>query len=60
MRLWIDADAAPREVKEIVFRPPPRLGLEMLPVANQALAIPPGVTGPPSVLSAGGPAVRAR
>ncbi len=28
MRLWIDADAAPRDVKEIVYRAATRLKLE--------------------------------
>lgn len=42
MRLWIDADAAPRDVKEIVFRAAKRLGLEVVLVANQPLPAPPG------------------
>lgn len=43
MRIWIDADAAPREVKEIVFRAALRLGIETVLVANQRMPIPPGV-----------------
>ena len=40
MKLWVDADAAPRDVKEIVFRAARRLGIEAVLVANQRLAIP--------------------
>jgi len=40
MKLWIDADAAPRDVKEIVFRAARRLRLETVLVANQRLAAP--------------------
>lgn len=42
MRIWIDADAAPREVKELVFRAAKRLGVETVLVANQRLQTPPG------------------
>jgi len=42
MTIWIDADAAPREVKEIVFRAARRLGLEAVLVANKDLALPRG------------------
>jgi hypothetical protein len=42
MRLWIDADAAPREVKETVFKTAKRLGVEVSLVANQWLTAPPG------------------
>jgi uncharacterized protein len=40
MKLWIDADAAPRDVKEIVFRAARRLQLETVLVANQRLSTP--------------------
>lgn len=40
MRIWIDADAAPRDVKEIVFRFAKRLDLEAILVANQRLVLP--------------------
>lgn len=40
MKIWIDADAAPREVKEIVFRAARRLQLETVQVANQWLSTP--------------------
>ena len=42
MRIWIDADATPREVKEVVFRAAKRLGIETILVANQRLQPPPG------------------
>ena len=42
MKVWIDADAAPREVKEIVFRSAKRLTVETVLVANQWLSAPPG------------------
>jgi uncharacterized protein YaiI (UPF0178 family) len=40
VKLWIDADAAPRDVKEIVYRAARRLGLPAVLVANQRLAAP--------------------
>ncbi len=40
MRLWIDADAAPRDVKEIVYRAAKRLTLETVLVANRRLLLP--------------------
>ncbi len=40
MTLWIDADAAPRDVKDIVFRAATRLGIETILVANKPLALP--------------------
>ena len=42
MRIWIDADAAPREVKELVFRASKRLQLPVVLVANQSIWLPPG------------------
>ena len=42
MKIWIDADAAPRDVKEIVFRTAKRLGIETILVANQQLHTPVG------------------
>ena len=41
MRIWIDADAAPREVKEVIFRAARRLKFETILVANQPLGLPP-------------------
>jgi hypothetical protein len=42
MTLWIDADAAPGDVKEIVFRAAKRLSLPTVLVANQPLGVPRG------------------
>ena len=42
MRIWIDADAAPREVKELVFKTATRLKIPVVLVANQSIWIPPG------------------
>jgi len=41
LKVWIDADAAPWEVKEIVFRAARRLKFETVMVANSSLALPP-------------------
>ncbi|HEU0054930.1 MAG TPA: YaiI/YqxD family protein [Longimicrobium sp.] len=40
MKLWIDADATPRDVKEVVFRAARRLELETVLVANQRMPTP--------------------
>jgi len=40
MKLWIDADAAPRDVKEVVYRAARRLKLATVLVANQRLSAP--------------------
>lgn len=40
-RIWIDADASPIEVKEVIFRAARRLNVETILVANQGLALPP-------------------
>lgn len=42
MTLWIDADATPRDVKDIVFRAADRLRLDTILVANQRVPIPLG------------------
>ena len=42
MRIWIDADATPRDVKEIVFRAAKRLAIETVLVANSRLQTPAG------------------
>ncbi|HEX6985306.1 MAG TPA: YaiI/YqxD family protein [Planctomycetaceae bacterium] len=57
MKLWIDADAAPGDVKEIVFRAAKRLGLETVLVANQPLAVPRGSAFVSAVRVEGGPNV---
>ncbi len=38
--IWVDADAAPRDVKEIVYRAARRLGVQAVLVANQRLSLP--------------------
>ncbi len=40
MTIWVDADAAPRDVKEIVFRAARRLEIEAVLVANQRMPAP--------------------
>ncbi len=42
MKLWIDADAVPRAVKEVCFRASERLKLETILVANQRIQLPAG------------------
>jgi uncharacterized protein YaiI (UPF0178 family) len=41
MLIWIDADACPNMIKEIVFRAAERLKIETVLVANQPLRVPP-------------------
>ncbi len=41
MRIWVDADACPVVIKEILFRAAQRTGIEMTLVANHAVRIPP-------------------
>jgi uncharacterized protein len=57
MKLWLDADAAPRDVKEICFRASERLKLETVLVANQRLQLPPGYLYLSAVRVDGGPDV---
>lgn len=57
MKLWIDADAAPREVKEICHRASERLKLETVLVANQRIQLPPGYSHLSAVRVDGGPDV---
>lgn len=40
MTIWIDADAAPRDVKEVVFRAALRLQIPTVLVANQRVTVP--------------------
>ncbi|MEJ2186559.1 MAG: YaiI/YqxD family protein [Gemmatimonadota bacterium] len=40
MIIWIDADAAPRDVKDVVFRAAKRLGIRTVLVANQRMPVP--------------------
>jgi len=57
LRIWIDADAAPRDVKELVFRSAKRLGIQTILVANQRLQPPPGNPMVTAVWVDGGPDV---
>ena len=57
MKLWLDADATPREVKEICFRASERLSLETVLVANQRLQLPVGYLHLSAVRVDGGPDV---
>ncbi len=57
MKLWIDADAAPREVKEICYRASDRLSLATILVANQRLQLPVGYPHLSAVRVDGGPDV---
>jgi uncharacterized protein len=55
MKLWLDADAAPREVKEVCYRASDRLKLETVLVANQRLQLPVGYPHLSAVRVDGGP-----
>jgi uncharacterized protein YaiI (UPF0178 family) len=44
MKLWLDADAAPRDVKDVCFRASERLALDTVLVANQRVQLPLGYT----------------
>ena len=60
MKLWIDADAAPRDVKDICLRASDRLQLETVLVANQRLQLPLGYAHASAVRVEGGPDVADR
>src|SRR6476660_9563711 len=55
MRIWLDADATPRDVKDIVFRAAHRLAIDTVVVANQRVLIPPGHSMISSVRVEGSP-----
>lgn len=57
MKIWVDADAAPRDVKDIVARAALRLEVEALLVANQRLQTPANNPFVTSVRVEGGPDV---
>ena len=40
MTIWVDADACPKAIKEILFRAATRMQIEVILVANQMLAVP--------------------
>lgn len=54
LTIWIDADAAPQTVKEIVFRASARLNLPVWLVANQNIYVPPTQPHIQSVVVASG------
>ena len=58
--LWLDADAAPRDVKDICLRAAERLKLATILVANQRVMIPPGYAHVTAVRVEGGPDVADR
>ncbi|RUQ36861.1 MAG: YaiI/YqxD family protein [Candidatus Competibacteraceae bacterium] len=41
MKIWVDADACPLVIKEILFRAAERTGILLTLVANQAVRVPP-------------------
>jgi uncharacterized protein YaiI (UPF0178 family) len=41
MKIWVDADACPGAVKEVIFRAAERRQVEAVLVANRAVAVPP-------------------
>ena len=60
MKLWLDADATPRDVKDVCFRASERLKLETVLVANQRVPLPPGYPLLSAVRLDGGPDVADR
>jgi uncharacterized protein len=60
VKLWLDADAAPRDVKDICIRASDRLKLETVLVANQRLQLPPGYAHVSAIRVEGGPDVADR
>jgi len=60
MKLWLDADAAPRDVKDVCFRASERLSLDTVLVANQRLQLPLGYPHLSAVRVDGGPDVADR
>lgn len=39
-RIWVDADACPRFIKDILFRAADRVGIHVILVANQSVSVP--------------------
>ncbi len=60
MKLWLDADAAPRDVKDVCLRAAERLKLDTVLVANQRLMLPLGYAHVTAVRVDGGPDVADR
>jgi uncharacterized protein YaiI (UPF0178 family) len=44
IRIWVDADACPREAKDVIFRAAQRTGASVTLVANKSMFVPAGVT----------------
>jgi uncharacterized protein len=55
VKIWVDADAAPRDVKDIVFRAALRLEIDAVLVANQRLPLPLNNRRVSTVVVPGGP-----
>jgi uncharacterized protein len=60
MKLWLDADAVPRDVKDVCLRSAERLRLETVLVANQRIQLPLGYAHVSTVRVEGGPDVADR
>src|SRR3954464_6429963 len=60
VKLWLDADAAPRDVKEICFRASDKRKLPTVLVANQRVQLPQGYAHLSAVRVEGGPDVADR
>ena len=41
MKIWVDADACPVVIKEILFKAAERTGVQLTLVANQSIRVPP-------------------
>lgn len=41
MTIWVDADACPNVIKEILYRAAERMQMPLVLVANQSLRVPP-------------------
>jgi uncharacterized protein YaiI (UPF0178 family) len=39
-QIWVDADACPKVIKDILFRAADRVGVQLILVANQPLQVP--------------------
>lgn len=57
MKIWVDADAAPRAVKEIVYRAAQRVQVSAVLVANAPMSVPKGNAFVSLVIVSGGPDV---
>lgn len=53
MHIWVDADACPRPIKDMLFRAAERRGVAVTLVANQRLVVPP-IAGVKSIRVEGG------